>query len=66
MSSFKLLEFLGHLQIHTIDPELNIVTDREKVEIKSNLDLEKIFGKHIEEIKKKSKFNLWEFLRLKR
>jgi len=52
--------------IHTINPELNIVTEREKVEIKSNLDLEKIFGKHIEEIKKKSKFNLWKFLSLKR
>lgn len=43
-----------------------VVTNREKVEIKSNLDLEKIFGKHIEEIKKKSKFNLWKFLSLKR
>ncbi|TWI13035.1 DUF6896 domain-containing protein [Sphingobacterium siyangense] len=42
------------------------VTDREKVEIKSDLDLEKIFVKHIEEIKKKSKFNLWKFLSLKR
>lgn len=42
------------------------VTDREKVEIKSDLDLEKIFVKHIEEIKKKPKFNLWKFLGLKR
>ncbi|MDR6735217.1 DUF6896 domain-containing protein [Sphingobacterium sp. 2149] len=43
-----------------------VVTEREKVEIKSNLDLEKIFGKHIEEIEKKSKFNLWKFLGLKK
>lgn len=42
------------------------VTDREKVEIKSDLDLEKIFVKHIEEIKKKPKFNLWKFLGLKK
>jgi len=42
------------------------VTDRGKVEIKSDLDLEKIFVKHIEEIKKKSKFNLWKLLGLKR
>ena len=43
-----------------------VVTDREKVEIKSNLDLEKIFVNHIEEIEKKSKFNLWKFLSLKK
>ncbi|WON92468.1 DUF6896 domain-containing protein [Sphingobacterium sp. Lzh-3] len=43
-----------------------VVTDREKIEIKSDMDLEKIFGKHIEEIKKKAKFNLWEFLGIKR
>lgn len=43
-----------------------VVTDRKKVEIKSDLDLEKIFGKHIEESKKKSKFNLWKFFGIKR
>jgi len=43
-----------------------VVTDREKVEIKANLDLEKIFVNHIEEIEKKSKFNLWKFLGLKK
>ncbi|MDF2850758.1 MAG: hypothetical protein K0S31_1443 [Sphingobacterium multivorum] len=39
-----------------------VVADREKVEIKYDPNLEKIFGKHIEGIKKKSKFNLWKFL----
>lgn len=43
-----------------------VVTDREKIEIKSNLDLEKTFVNHIEEIEKKSKFNLWKFLGLKK
>lgn len=43
-----------------------VVTDREKVEIKSNLGLEKIFVNHIKEIEKKSKFNLWKFLGLKK
>jgi len=43
-----------------------VVTNREKVEIKPNVDLEKIFVNHIEEIEKKSKFNFWKFLGLKK